>query len=324
MEYLDKIQRKPPVFITGYMRSGTTLLGNIVDRHPAIAVFIESFFIPRYFFTQPLFWPLGRDQNYLRLARCIVDERRSQRNGVTMGDSGDLLANERTLPALIDALFLQWAMSRGKQRWADKSPGYISKISVLDRMFPDARFVHIVRDGRDVWLSVKKLGWQTDVVKVATDWSKTVSHARRYGASMSPGRYLEVGYERLVAFPEEEARRIAAFLDEPYDRTMVQPDEEGPGNPALDGWPGVDKAIDPENTRKWKKQLSDYELAAFDLCAGELLQSLGYEVPAARHSFSRRMSTKLRQGKNRVERLVGLTGKTARLFALTASRRIAS
>lgn len=321
---MDKSARKPPIFITGYMRSGTTLLGNVIDRHPSIAVFIESFFIPRYFFTQILFWPLERDENYLRLARCIVEERRSQRNGMKLDEARVLTSGERTLASVVDTLFHDWALSRGKKRWADKSPGYISKISVLDRMFPEARFIHITRDGRDVWLSVKKLGWHSDVVKIATDWSKTVSAARRYGASMAPGRYLEVTYERLVAFPEEEARRIADFLDEPYEPVMVEPDEAGPGNPALAGWPKVDEVIDAGNTQKWKKQLNEDERAAFDLCARDLLRSLGYETPEGRYSLPTRFSTRVRQGGNLALRVVGLTGKAARLFASTLVRRLAS
>lgn len=316
-----EIDRRAPLFVTGYMRSGTTLLGNVIDRHSSIAVFIESFFIPRYYFTQVLFWPLSRRRNFLRLAQSIASEASSRRNGMRFDEARVLSATERNLPSLIDSLFSEWAQSRGKYRWADKSPGYISKISILDRMFGDARFVHIIRDGRDVWLSLKKLGWKSDVVDVANDWANTVSRARQYGAAMTPDRYLEVQYERLVEFPEHEVRRIAAFLGEPYEPSMIQPDEEGPGNPALAGWPKVDLAIDAHNTKKWKLNLGSYELAAFDLCARDLLLSLGYESPIIQHPLGGRTSIRLRQARAKVRRPMEVIRRAVRLFAKAATDR---
>ena len=316
-----EIERRAPIFVTGYMRSGTTLLGNVIDRHSSIAVFIESFFIPRYYFTQVLFWPLSRSRNFLRLAQSIVNEASSKRNGMGLDEARVLSAAERNLPSLIDSLFSEWAQSRGKHRWADKSPGYISKIATLDRMFGDARFVHIIRDGRDVWLSLKRLGWKSDVVEVANDWANTVARARQYGATMSPDRYLEVSYERLVEFPEHEVRRIAAFLGEPYEPAMIQPDEEGPGNPALAGWPKVDLAIDAHNTKKWKDRLGSYELAVFDLCAKDLLESFGYETPVIQHSLEEIIATRLRQARAKLRRPMEVMRRAVRLFAKAASDR---
>lgn len=311
-----------PVFVTGYQRSGTTLLGNIVDRHSSIAVFIESFFIPRYFFTQVLFWPLRKDANYLRLAKAIVGESSSKKNNMVLHES--VLSDKgRTVASLIDTLFFEWAKSRGKERWGDKSPGYISKMSILNKMFPDARFVHIIRDGRDVWLSLKKLGWESDVVKVANDWAKTVAKARSFGASMDPSRYLEIQYERLVAQPDVEARRVAEFLDEKYDPEMIEPDADGPGNPALIDWPGVNQAIDSANVQKWKKQLTDDELAAFDVCARDVLESLGYPVSSEDQPLSKSLAIKSRAAWYRLLRPVELLGRALRLFGEAASRRVA-
>lgn len=316
-----EIQRREPIFVTGYMRSGTTLLGNIIDRHSSIAVFIESFFIPRYYFTQVLFWPLSRKRNFLRLAQSIANEASSRRNGMSLDEAHVLSNSERNLPSLIDSLFSEWARTRGKHRWADKSPGYVSKISTLDRMFEDARFVHIIRDGRDVWLSLKRLGWKSDVVEVAADWTNTVARARRYGATISPDRYLEVTYERLVESPEQEVRRITAFLGEPYEPAMIQPDEEGPGNPALAGWPGVDLAIDPGNTKKWKMDLGSYELATFDLCARDLLTSLSYETPTVQHPRGEATSIRLRQARAKFRRPMEVVRRAVRLFAKAATDR---
>lgn len=319
---MRRSRQTPPIFVTGFQRSGTTLLGNVIDRHPSVAVFIESFFIPRYYFTQVLFWPLTRDSNFLRLARAIVDEESARKNRMELNEERVLSSEERTLASLIDILFQDWARSRGKERWADKSPGYISKMPVLDRMFPDSRFVHIIRDGRDVWLSLKRMGWESSVVKVASDWNRTVSAARAFGSDIGEDRYLEVQYERLVTSPQDEARRITDFLGEPFDRAMIEPDEDGPGNPALAGWRKVDRAIDAGNAQKWKTRIDDDELAAFELCAGDLLESFGYEVSSREYSLSRRASTRLRQVGSRARRPIRLTRQAVRFFARAAAHRL--
>ncbi len=309
--------------MTGYKRSGTTLLGNIIDRHPSIAVFVESFFIPRYYYTQVMFWPLENDRNFLRLAESIGDEVSAKANQLQVARERVLASGSRTLPGLVDTLLGHWAHARGKQRWADKSPGYITRFRVLQRMFPDARFVHIVRDGRDVWLSLKKLGWETDAVKVASDWSRSVTWARRYARRHLAERYIEVQYERLVTHPEEETRRISAFLGEPYVSAMIEPDRGGPGNPALVGWPKVDRAIDAANTCKWKDRLDDHERAAFDVCAATLLTSLGYEVSEHRQPAGRRLAIRIRQAGNRAKRPWDLARRGSQHFARALARRFA-
>ena len=310
-----------PIFVTGYRRSGTTLLGNVIDRHPAIAVFVESFFIPRYYYTQTMFWPLRREANFLRLARSITGEEPARQNHLTLDEGQVRSIQERTLPALVDALLTEWARGRGKERWADKSPGYITKMPVLARMFPDARFIHIIRDGRDVWLSLKNLRWEKDVVKVAGDWARSVVFARSW-ASRLGDRYLEVRYERLVAHPEEEARRITDFLGAPYAPAMIEPDEGGPGNPALVGWPNVDRAIDPGNTKKWMGRLDERERAAFHFCARGLLQTLGYDVPADRYAASQRWAVGLGRLRARVQRPFQVLTRASRLFARALAGRM--
>ena len=138
----------PPIFVTGFQRSGTTLLGAILDRHPRLGIFVESFFIPRLYYTQVFFWPLARTRNRIKLVRAIMSEPACVANGLEC-DPRDVVAGAagNRYADLLDSLMTAWAAQRSKLRWGDKSPGYITKLPILQRLYPQAKFVHILRDG---------------------------------------------------------------------------------------------------------------------------------------------------------------------------------
>lgn len=265
-----------PIFVTGYQRSGTTLLGNLLDRHSRLGIFVESSFIPRYAFEQVLYWPLGRPENSRRLARAIASEPSAIANGLRYRPGAVEAVRTPTYAGLLDALMADWARSRGRARWGDKSPGYITKFHVLDRLFPAARYVHIIRDGRDVWLSLKRLQWATDVVAVARDWQHSLRQARRYAHRSLGNRYLEVRYEQLLERPETVLREVLEFLQERFESTMLVKHEVPSDNPALHGWPKVHGPIDPSNVQKWRTQLPLHEILQFENHAGSLVRSLAY------------------------------------------------
>lgn len=321
LQDLGTVTVSSPIFVTGFKRSGTTLLGSIIDRHPRIAIFVESFFIPQYHYGQVAFWPLSNEANRLKLARAIATEPSARANRLTLDESviRDLPRGE--LQDIIDAMMTSWAQGRGKARWGDKSPGYITKMPVLSRMFPDARFVHIIRDGRDVWLSVRRLGWDWDVTEVACDWRSSVSKARRFGSAISD-RYLEVRYEDLLRRPEETLRQITAFVGEDYDPRMLQPSADGPANPALSSWPGVNEPIDASNFGKWRTRLGEEETAIFELLAGDLLERLGYGLSPHSLGPRRRIRTQMLSFAHRFGRARRILSRGTRVFTRAIRGRV--
>ncbi|ODS33231.1 MAG: Sulfotransferase domain protein [Candidatus Scalindua rubra] len=195
--------KKGPIFITGLGRSGTTLLGNIIDRHPNIAIFVESFFIPRYYFLQVFFWPLSKPQNFIRLSKSIINDYASKENNLQMDSEMLLRVKKRNYSSLINTLMEKWAKNQGKRRWGDKSPGYISKLPLLHKLFPNAKFIHIIRDGRDVWLSQKRLGVKRSIVNFAREWVYTICKAKKYAAMHLKENYHELRYEDLIQDPKK-------------------------------------------------------------------------------------------------------------------------
>lgn len=269
---------KGPIFITGLPRSGTTLLGNIIDRHPRIAVFVESFFIPQYYFLQCFYWPLSNKANYLRMAKAIVKEEASKRNHLELDEDAVLAVTRRNYSHLLDALMRSWARTQGKERWADKSPGYITKLRLLHRMYPNAQFVHIIRDGRDVWLSLRKLGWEKNIVAVARVWEKSIRNARQFARNHLGNNYLELRYEDLIRNPQVELKKIMEFLGEPYTDELINENSSSGRNRAFMGWPDIHETISSDNSQKWMKELSPEDVALFESQAGHLLRDLGYPL----------------------------------------------
>ncbi|MBA2741619.1 MAG: sulfotransferase, partial [Actinobacteria bacterium] len=133
----------PPLLILGVRRSGTTLLRLILDRSTGIAIPDESHFIPQLARRHP--GPVDRDTflEDLRRVRTLA------RWGITVADVAPLVEPGSDTGAAIAAVFRAYAAKAGKPRWGDKTPAYMRYLPLLDRLFPDALYVHLIRDGRD-------------------------------------------------------------------------------------------------------------------------------------------------------------------------------
>jgi hypothetical protein len=111
----------------------------------------------------------------------------------------------------------------GKARWAEKDPTYTLLLPFIEDLFPDARYVHLLRDGHDVVASFRdRWGYRSAARAARTEWARYVRAARDLGARVGVERYLELRYERLVADPEAEARRLFLFLGEAWDPAVLR------------------------------------------------------------------------------------------------------
>jgi hypothetical protein len=188
----------------------------------------------------------------------------------------------------------------GKRLVGDKTGQYARSLPTLHELWPAARFVHLIRDGRDVALSVlswkKNPGasrfptWDEDtVMTTALWWSRNVELAREAGSKLEGRLYHELRYEALVDRPEEQCPAVCAFLDLPYDDAMLRFHEgrtrNAPGLSAKRAW----LPITP-NLRNWREQMPAEETERFEAVAGRLLDELGYEraFPRPRAELQRR------------------------------------
>ena len=270
---------EPPVIVLGVRRSGTTLLRVMLDRHSRLAVPDESYFIPQLAERHGTPVHPGRFLDDLRRLPTLSEwglsasaVRPRLREGMAVGEA-------------IAAVYEAYAALRGKPRWGDKTPMYMQYLGLLRRLFSTARFVHLIRDGRDAATSF--LGMPEGVVTrtwahprsaadFACQWRTEVEHARRLGERVGAGRYLEVRYEALVADPEETLDRVCAFVGLEPEAGMLgyehdvdvssKPHQESLRRPPT---PGL---------RDWRAQMAPEEVRAFEDVAGDLLSALGYDL----------------------------------------------
>ena len=284
----------PYVFIVGCPRSGTTLVQRMINAHPKIAITPESHWIPRFYekpwaltpggvIEHKLVRELGRHPKFARLGIGREELKRLDK----MARNGHPL----TYSGLVTAIFDLYGKAQGKPLVGDKTPDYVRRISTLHTLWPEARFIHVIRDGRDVCLSMMdwpkvhpKPGdfrtWKDDPVSTAAWWWEfNVRQGRDAGGSLSPGLYYELRYEALVASPREECEKLCAFLGVPFDEAMLRFHEDrARPDPGLEqkraGLPVA------RGLRDWQSQMPAEELERFEAAAGELLEELNY--PRAR------------------------------------------
>jgi Sulfotransferase family len=268
-----------PLIVLGVSRSGTTLLRVMLDRNSELAIPDESFFIPQL---------ADRHGRRIDPERFVDDLRRlpAIRDwGVPLDDVRRRLRPELPLGEAIAAVYEAYAAREGKRRWGDKTPMYMRHLGLLDRLFPDAEYVHLIRDGRDAAVSFLAMpegisagAWAKprSVAEFGCEWRREVTAARRLGARVGPARYHELRYEALVEDPERELRRICAFAGLSFDSGML----EGAGESPSAAKPHQQrlKQAPTGRVRDWRTELDEADERAFEDLAGDLLAELGYEV----------------------------------------------
>ena len=267
------------MIVLGVRRSGTTLLRVMLDRNPELAVPDESYFVPQLARRHRTPVDPAAFLDDLRRLPTLVDW------GLSPASVQARLRPGMTTDDAIAAVFAAYAAERGKARWGDKTPLYMQHLDLLERLFPDARFVHLIRDGRDAALSFLSVqaglmteGWghPRDAAGFACQWATEVASARELGARVGGQRYRELRYEALVADPEGELRTVCSFAGLEYDPAML--DYVGQTDSARKAHQQRLNEPPRQNVRKWRTEMSESDRHAFEEVAGALLAELGYEV----------------------------------------------
>jgi hypothetical protein len=283
----------PMPIIVGCPRSGTTLLRFMLDSHPQMAIPPETGF----FFTA--LEHVGEDNrlrkdffgaiiNFPSWSDFEIPERLFWRS-LTKINPFDVAEAYR-------AFYRLYAERFGKPRWGDKTPLYCTKLDTIRSLLPEARFIHLIRDGRDAALSLRKMWFSPgpEIETLAAYWRDCVMAARL--AAVNCADYLEVRYEDLILNTRETLKQICTFIDLDYDEAMLHHYTRTPvrlkehkGRALPDGTLQTqDQRIrqqqrttmppDPACVFAWKSAMSVQERARFQIVSGKLLRDLGYEV----------------------------------------------
>lgn len=242
------------IFNVGARRSGTYWLQRIVTAHPSVgSVPSETHLLSHG--IAPL------------LERFHQNERDSSEVGSVYFERGRMI---QAIRRLCDDVFGQF-LEEGQERVAERTPLHVFHLAMIAEIYPDAKYVHIIRDGRDVARSIAAQDWGPQTVRdAAKEWRDSVLAGR--AAGLERDRYLEVRYERLLSDPEEEIASLYGWL--------------GLRTTAEDLAPALSESRRAENvdrrgvrgvaSEKWRSAFSPADLAGFIEVAGELLGELGY------------------------------------------------
>jgi hypothetical protein len=262
-----------PVFVVGMNGSGTTMLLDCLGRHPALYAFPrETRLLPYFMARLGRYGDLDNESNFRRLwddVRQLAVFRQANGNApVPLPD--DWRDYPRQFASIVDAVFGHFAASHAKQRWCEKTPQHVQHLLALAEHFPAARFLHVIRDGRDCAVSFHRR-WLRQPELTVFRWKKVVTCGRGQGARLGAARYMEVRYEDLTAAPEESLRRICCFLGLAFNPAVLESGQPylklaaGPGNSGLQ-----------RNSGKWQGYFSAATCAKLEQIAGRTLASCGY------------------------------------------------
>lgn len=272
-----------PLFIVGLPRSGTKLLRDLLNRHPRISIpTVETHFIPamiRRFGERPPFDQAAElDRFYQTFTQTTFFENMRQQGRVLPLEKLHALPDRTSWPAIL-ALILQAYAPPGKAEgfiWGDKTPGYLQYMGLLKTLFPQARFIHIIRDPRDYCLSVRQT-WGKSLYRAATAWRESITAARRWGDQW-PGVYLELTYETLLADPVAALQTVCRFLECDFVRAMTELEKPAENLGDARGHTSIVR----ENRDKYLTQLSAGQIRRIEEITYPLAGPLGYPLRYAR------------------------------------------
>jgi Sulfotransferase family len=269
-----------PFFLVGNDRSGTTMLRLVLDRGD-VAIPSESMFLADF---APLRHRGGLEdrERAERFLREVWTHPRVRAWGLGPHPpplpAG--LGHAEAYRFCVEAPFLAYARREEKPRWADKTPYYLHCVDELLAVWPEARFVVLVRDGRDVALSILNVPFgATNVWAAGRAWAAGIrlglEAARRH-----PGRVLSVRHEDLVTEPETRVRGICEFLGLQFRPDMLAIEQTDPSKIVEDqsAWfTNVWAGINASGAGRWRRELSPGDQRLFAAVAGAELEAVGYE-----------------------------------------------
>ncbi len=289
---------KPPIFIVGCPRSGTSFLYHLLLSAGGFAEFHTQMNV--FDVLEPIFGDLRVPSK----RKAMMEEwLRSKAFAVSGLDAGEIEANVmaecRCGSDFLRIVMEEIAARQGADGWIDSTPTNIPHMKRIARDFPDARFIHIIRDGRDVALSLDKRGWSRplpwdrprSLLAAGLYWEWIVRIGRESGRSLGT-RYIEVRYEELVADPKPVLARIADFLGRELDCDRILRTKVGSVQTPLTAFQDDLKQGHFSPVGRWREKFPTALLVRFEQLVGRHLEELGYplahSIVGAEKTFSTR------------------------------------
>ncbi len=276
-----------PFFLIGAARSGNTLLRALLVGHPEIAIPPESYVLPRVVEK----WEQLSFLRWDDLVRVVIGTFQSHPEFHTWNI--DLSAvypkalaidvKHRSLAAIIDLVYRHYANEAfpGARVWGDKTPFNTENYRAILRLFPQARYIHILRDGRDAVSSSLEAGLtEGDVERACREWLLRVRSARALSRRVDSSRFLEVRYEDLVTDPRSVLQGVCDFLEVPFEEQLMSHERVFKSLGDVEHYAhhaGVAKPISAASVGRWRQRLTDDQKAIVNRVLRPHLRQYGYD-----------------------------------------------
>ncbi|MCB2141176.1 sulfotransferase [bacterium] len=270
-----------PFFIVGSGRSGTTLLRLILCSHSKISIPPETWFIIQLIEELPIDRYLTTCETELAL-KIITSHYRWPDMGIDSNDFRDKVDKKMKLIDIINIVYAHHLKVENKSVWGDKTPPYIKIIPELIQLYPDAKFIHLIRDGRDVAASFYRLQWKGKwLSRSIIEWKESIEKYLSYKNENIGDRILEIKYEDLVVHTERIIKKICGFIGQKFEPSMLNLENE-----ILNKIPDREKNIHSKVFRRpqindiyrWKKESSALDVFIIESYLNKYLLAMGYEL----------------------------------------------
>jgi hypothetical protein len=294
-----------PIFIVGIPRSGTTLLAAMLAAHSRMSCGPETHFFRRLEkvdpddLTRAAEWPRAAVDFICSITHTSFssEERLRLINKYQIEKSqieSYLSSKEPSIPTILSSITEQFMVRMGKTRWVEKTPDHIEHLSLMRKYFPDSPIIRIMRDPRDVALSLRRVPWGAmSSIEAFLYWKDLDQKSDSFFASDSLGYTLR--FEDLICTPEEEMKRLCQFIGEEYEPGMLDTSTTGKMlNSRNVPWKDkVSQPIDSDRISLWKREFTPQEnrlaesilgdrISAFEYPRDEQFDLLGEVYPGSR------------------------------------------
>ena len=273
-----------PFFIIGSGRSGNTLLRAMLVAHPDLSIPPESFVLPavirKFYRYDYILWPdlawmvITEFETYPEFRFWELDTRELYERALALPEK------ERSLAKLLDLIYVAYEEKHqpGAKRWGDKTPMNTLCLERLNWVYPNAQYIHIIRDGRDVAASYLAAGIFPDLKSACARWVTSIERAQEFGKRVGPERYCEVRYEGLVRNPAPCLQNLSAFLEVTYSEIMLDfwKVSDQLGDTQQKHHTNLKNPVNPKSIGRWREKFDGDTQGQMDQWLRGKLRELGY------------------------------------------------
>ncbi len=273
-----------PIFVVGSARSGTTLAYSILLSSGEFAVYQAETLLLAV--CKPKYGDLRNDNNYDIFINDWIHSKQFYRSALDPMDFVRGAFDHRDSYTEFMRYFMGCiAHKQGKKRWAEQTPDHVFHMTLLADSFPDAKFIHVIRDGRDVALSKRSLGWTgtknssalKQLIFAAKGWEMAVKAGRKHGKQLGDN-YLEIRYEDMIRNIDDVLARVSKFAEIAVNQKTIANSTFGSLGKANTAYDYQVSGLSSKSLERWKTELTQTEKDFLHLVIGDSLKMLGYQL----------------------------------------------